>query len=78
MEKFIRLLKNRKNFYFFDISREIAIKAGEIRGCYTFLKSMDAIQIATAMENGADLFLTNDLKLKQLKNIEIWTMEDIK
>ncbi len=77
VEQFIRLFENRRKFHLFDISREIAIKAGELRGCYPFLKSMDALQIATAIENRADIFLTNDLKLKQVKNIEIWTMEDI-
>lgn len=39
---------------------------------------MDALQIAAAKRNKADIFLTNDLKLKQVNNIEIWTMEDIK
>lgn len=78
VEQFIRLFENRSNFLLFDISREIAIKAGELRGKYPFLKSMDALQIAAAIENKVDIFLTNDLKLKQIKNIDIWTMEDIK
>ena len=78
VEQFIRLLKNRSNFILIDISREIAIKAGELRGKYPFLKSMDALQIAATIENKVGIFLTNDLKLKQVKNIDIWTMEDIK
>lgn len=77
MDQFIRLLKNRKDFYLLDISREIAITAGELRGRYPFLKSMDALQIAAAMEKNVDIFLTNDLKLKQVKNINVWTMEDL-
>jgi predicted nucleic acid-binding protein len=78
VEQFVRLLKNRKNFCLLEISREIAIKAGELRGCYPFLKSMDALQIAAAMEKKVDIFFTNDLRLKQIKDINIWTMEDVK
>jgi predicted nucleic acid-binding protein len=77
VKQFIRLLNNRKNFYLFDISKEVAIKAGELRGRYPFLKSMDALQLATAMEKKADIFLTNDFKLEQIKEITIWTMEDL-
>jgi predicted nucleic acid-binding protein len=76
VEQFICLLKNRNNFYLLDISSEIAITAGELRGRYPFLKSMDALQIAAAMEKNVDVFLTNDLKLKQVNNINVWTMED--
>lgn len=77
IEQFLRLLNNRNNFCLLDISREIAITAGKLRGCYPFLKSMDALQIAAAIERNADIFLTNDIKLKQVKNINIWTMEDL-
>ena len=77
VEQFIRLLKNRKNFYLNDISKEIAINAGELRGKYRFLKSMDALQLAVALDKKVDVFLTNDYKLKQIKEIAVWTMEDI-
>jgi hypothetical protein len=39
---------------------------------------MDALQIAAAMEKNTDIFLTNDLKLKQVKKINVWTLDDVK
>ena len=40
-------------------------------------KAMDALQIATAIVSGCDMFFTNDKQLRQEKEIPCMTMEDI-
>ncbi len=50
-----------------EISENLAESAGKLRGRYPFLKTFDAIQISAALDVGADAFLTNDKKLKQIK-----------
>ena len=57
-------------------SHEIAQTAGRVRGQYSFLKCMDAIQIAAGMEVNADAFLTNDIQLKRIKEISPCILKD--
>ena len=73
---FMDFLKHGKNMNLLDISADIAEKAGIIRGHYTNIKTMDAIQISSALSIEADLFLTNDIKLKQVKEIKILVLKD--
>jgi predicted nucleic acid-binding protein len=37
---------------------------------------IDAIQISTSIDVGADAFLTNDDKLKQVKEIKVLVLKD--
>ena len=59
-----------------EISRKIALRAGELRGEHSSLKSMDALQLACAIENKCDVFYSNDNRLKRinLPEIEIRTL----
>lgn len=75
-EKFLTFLKNGKNFQLIEISVDIAEKAGRLLGKYSFLKGLDAIQIAVSIEVGANAFLTNDKKLKQVKEIKVLVLEE--
>lgn len=74
--KFIEFLKYGKNFSLVEISTEIAEKAGRLRGCYPDIKALDAIQISAAVYVGADAFITNDKKLKQIKEIKVLVLKD--
>ena len=60
-----------------DIDRQIATEAARIRAEWPSFKTMDALQLATALAHGCDLFLTNDKQLRQFKAIPCKTMEDI-
>jgi predicted nucleic acid-binding protein len=75
-KKFAEFLKYGKNLTMIEISEKIAESAGKLRGCYPFLKSIDAIQISAAIDVGADAFLTNDIKLKQIKEIKVLVLKD--
>jgi predicted nucleic acid-binding protein len=74
--KFSEFLKRGKNFNLMEITASIAERAGRLRGYYPDLRTVDAIQIAAAIEAGADAFLTNDIKLKQIKEIKVLVLKD--
>lgn len=74
--KFAEFLKHGSNFFLIEISANIAERAGRLRGQYLRLRTVDALQISTAMDMGADAFLTNDEKLKQLKEIKVLVLKD--
>ena len=53
------------------VNDEVALKAAEIRSHYHFFKQMDALQLATALVSGADVFYTNDKQLLQFKELVV-------
>ncbi len=75
-KKFSEFLKHGKNLVVLEISEAIAERAGKLRGHYPYLRTIDAIQIASAIDAGADAFLTNDKKLKQIKDIKVLVLAD--
>ncbi|MCD4792346.1 MAG: PIN domain-containing protein [Bacteroidales bacterium] len=50
--------------------------ASKLRAENISLKNFDAIQIATALNNNCDIFMSNDKKLKTVKDIKIYTLDD--
>jgi predicted nucleic acid-binding protein len=59
-----------------DINIEISEKSAELRAKYG-LRTPDAIQLATAKYISADYFLTNDIRLKSVKEIEVLILDDL-
>lgn len=49
----------------------IAEIAGKLRGRYPGLNTVDAIQVSVAIDIGVDAFLTNDEKLKQIREVNV-------
>jgi predicted nucleic acid-binding protein len=76
VKQFSDFLKNGKNISMVEISADIAESAGKLRGRYTFLRTMDAIQIAVSLKVEADAFITNDVKLKQIDELKIILLKD--
>ena len=74
--KFADFLKHGKHFTMIEISGGIAEAAGKLRGRYPVLKTVDAVQIAAALEIGSEAFLTNDVKLKQIKELKVMVLKD--
>ena len=74
--KFAQFLKHGKNLAVIEISERIAEAAGRLRGRYPFLNTIDAIQLATALDVGAEAFVTNDLKLQQFKESKVLILKD--
>lgn len=49
-----------------DVDREVAIEAARLRREHKSLRAPDAVQLATAIVHKAEIFITNDIKLKNL------------
>lgn len=60
-----------------DINDETAERAAEIRGRFKYFKAMDALQIASAIVNGCDMFFTNDKQLRQETELPCITLDDL-
>ena len=60
-----------------EINRRIADHAARIRASYPAFKAMDALQLATAVEQNCDLFLTNDKQLRQFRDIRCVTADEL-
>lgn len=65
------------NIMVVDIDSNIAEQRAKIRGKYKNFKAMDALQIATAIVSGCDMFFTNDKQLRQEKELPCMTMDDL-
>jgi predicted nucleic acid-binding protein len=76
VEKFKTDLKNGPNLTLLPIGEAIGETAGVLRGKYPYLKTVDAVQIAAALDAEADAFLTNDKKLSGIKEIKIIVLSD--
>ena len=74
--KFADFLQYGKKLDLIEISAAIAERAGRLRGQYPDLRALDAIQLSTALDVGADAFLTNDKKLKQVKEIKVMVLKE--
>jgi predicted nucleic acid-binding protein len=73
-EKDINILQEQffttKNLTMYNVTPEIAIEAAAIRREYGF-RLPDAIQLATSLVYKAEIFLTNDTRLKSFKKLRI-------
>ncbi len=49
------------------VTYEIAERAGRLRSQYSSIRTPDALIVATALESGCDIFVTNDKDLKKLE-----------
>jgi predicted nucleic acid-binding protein len=76
-EQYQDILLNQDYLTIFPVSSEIAKLAAELRATKN-LRTPDAIQIATAIQNGADFFLTNDMGLRNISNLTVLILDDIK
>lgn len=58
------------NLQLVSVDRTIAKTAAQIRRTYNFALA-DSVQLATALENNAEVFITNDRKLQRFKKLQI-------
>jgi predicted nucleic acid-binding protein len=66
--RYMAFLRAFPNLLVKDVTRSISISAAKIRAKYN-LKTPDAIFIATAFEEGAEAFITNDIRLSNVINL---------
>lgn len=59
------------------IDRDTAFLAAQLRAKYQGIKAMDALQLASAVQNKCDIFLTNDKQLRQVQEIKVLLVDEL-
>ncbi len=75
-KRYREILQNSPNFHTEQINSSIAETAARLRAQYN-LRTPDALQIATALENGCDAFLCNDNDLKRVTDLKILILDEL-
>lgn len=70
------ILSDQENLITLPVSPIIAEIAAQIRAAKN-LRTPDAIQIATAIQAGATFFLTNDVRLSSITDLEILVLDEL-
>lgn len=76
VEKYKLFLK-KLGFLRCYINEQIAEKAAQIRANYPDIKLGDALQLASSIDCGCDVFLTNDKQLKQVAEAHVLYLGDL-
>jgi uncharacterized protein len=71
------MLLHFPNLHLAPITRGVLVRSAELRARYR-LRTPDAIMVATAIEAGASLAVTNDRDWQQVQEIEILLLQDLK
>jgi len=75
-ERYKLILQNFPNLEIKSMDIEIAEIAASIRGKYN-INTPDSIQIATAINSKADIFITNDFQLEKIPEIDILLLKNM-
>jgi predicted nucleic acid-binding protein len=75
-QDFVDVITAGENTLFSPITAEIGKQAAELRVQYN-LKLPDALQIATAKAVGCQAFLTNDIALKRIGELQILILSEL-
>lgn len=65
------------DFQMREITLGAATLAYQLQAKYAGLKGIDAMQIATAVNAGCDVFLTNDKELKSVREIQVVVVAEL-
>ncbi|MFN5969603.1 MAG: type II toxin-antitoxin system VapC family toxin [Microcystis sp.] len=71
------ILSNQAELSVLPVTETIAEQAAQLRATYN-LRTPDAIQLATALNQKASFFLTNDNRLPQLETLQILMLNSLK
>jgi predicted nucleic acid-binding protein len=77
-EIFQRFDRTMKSLFHVDpITWEVANLSAKLRAKYGSLKAADSLQLASSIHQRCEVFVTNDRKLKQIKEIPIQLLKDL-
>ncbi|MGC1393611.1 MAG: PIN domain-containing protein [Coleofasciculaceae cyanobacterium] len=71
------ILFDAEGFITIQVSADIAEIAAQLRAIHN-LRTPDAIQMATAIFEGASFFVTNDARLPSLPELEVLVLEELR
>lgn len=77
-QQYTHLLLHSRHFTTIPLDAAVAINAAELRAKYKShnLRTPDAIQLTVALQEGCQAFITNDKRLKVVKEIEVLVLDD--
>lgn len=75
-QSFIDVVVSGSNTTFVNLDQSVGQRAARLRADYN-VRLPDALQLAAAINNGCDAFLTNDALLKRVIGIQILVMDDL-
>ncbi len=70
------IIQNSIGFNLIHVDEKIARRAAHLRAKYN-LKTPDALHVATALESHCQAFLTNDMGLKRVTEIQILVLDEL-
>ncbi|MEJ7860353.1 MAG: PIN domain-containing protein [Pyrinomonadaceae bacterium] len=76
-KRYLEILQNSSNFFTRLINSTVAETAARLRAKYN-LRTPDALQIASALDNGCEAFLCNDKNLKRVTELKILILDEIR
>jgi len=76
-QEYREILLNQESLTVVELTPDIAETAAQLRATYN-LRSPDAIQMATAIREGASFFLTNDGRLPSLPGLTVLVLDNLR
>ncbi|KAM3092917.1 type II toxin-antitoxin system VapC family toxin [Phormidesmis sp. 146-12] len=76
VEQYRDIILDQESLTTVSISAEIAEVAAQLRATRN-LRTPDAIQVATAIREGATFFLTNDRRLSTVPDLEVLVLNEL-
>jgi len=70
IQRYLEFFQNHPAISVVPVGWQVGLRAAELRARYD-LRTHDAIQVASAMENGAEVLITNDRRLLRLADIPV-------
>jgi predicted nucleic acid-binding protein len=71
-----RILTGSTGITLFPLDADICELSARLRSIYHWIRTPDAIQVATALRNGAELIVTNDERWRRLTEIQVVVLKD--
>jgi predicted nucleic acid-binding protein len=71
-----RMLNHTRGLTLYPVDHAVSERAAKMRADNPWLRTPDALQIATALEHGAQLIVTNDNRWKRLREIPVVVFDD--
>lgn len=75
-QEYRRILTGSTGITLIPIDADICELSAELRSNYHWIRTPDAIQVATALRNGAELMVTNDERWRRLTGIPVVVLKD--
>jgi len=70
-DQYIQILSNSRNITLHVIDRIVCETAARLRAKYEWLRTPDALQVATAIKHQAQIIVTNDDRWQNLTEIQV-------